>query len=640
MGNIVLLDENTINQIAAGEVVDRPASIVKELVENSIDAGATNIRVEIKNGGISYISITDNGSGIRKDDVELAFERHATSKIRKEKDISNITSMGFRGEALASIAGIAKVTLVTKHREEDIGSKIVIEGGNVKLLTEAAYNTGTNITVQNIFYNVPARYKFLKKDYTEAGYIEDVITRIALANPKVGFRYINNGKEIIRTNEGSDLTTVIYSIFGRDTASKCLSVNFNYEDIEVSGVIGLPSLSRSTRQHEFTYINKRYVKNKVMEKSIEDGFEQTLSIGKFPFSVINAEIKPNEVDVNVHPAKLEVKFQDESKIFKAIFFAVKNRIKEYEREISPFSTNAKEYVENVNNSRNIFENSAKHGGEMTLKKSNDEISYTNNGGTYNVAGIMENTEGISNQYTQSDFGRVNSVDDVKRENNENIENVSTNEIEISQEIFEIQQLDIEVPKGREQIQYKYIGNVFNTYIIIEIKDRMYIIDQHAAHERLLYERIKENYYGKDRQTQMLLVPILVELKNLEKEIVMKNKEMFEKTGFVIEDFGDNAIKICGIPNVGYEIDSKDMFIDGIDEIMGASKTQKEEKEKRFLATLACKSAIKGNMSITREEQVALLDEMMKLENPFTCPHGRPTAYELSKYEIERRFLRR
>lgn len=640
MGNIVLLDENTINQIAAGEVVDRPASIVKELVENSIDAGATNIRVEIKNGGISYISITDNGSGIRKDDVELAFERHATSKIRKEKDISNITSMGFRGEALASIAGIAKVTLVTKHREEDIGSKIVIEGGNVKLLTEAAYNTGTNITVQNIFYNVPARYKFLKKDYTEAGYIEDVITRIALANPKVGFRYINNGKEIIRTNEGSDLTTVIYSIFGRDTASKCLSVNFSYEDIEVSGVIAMPSLSRSTRQHEFTYINKRYVKNKVMEKAIEDGFEQTLSIGKFPFSVINAEIKPNEVDVNVHPAKLEVKFQDESKIFKAIFFAVKNRIKEYEREISPFSTNAKEYVENVNNSRNIFENSAKHGGEMTLKKSNDEISYTNNGGTYNVAGIMENTEGISNQYTQSDFGRVNSVDDVKRENNENIENVSTNEIEISQEIFEIQQLDIEVPKGREQIQYKYIGNVFNTYIIIEIKDRMYIIDQHAAHERLLYERIKENYYGKDRQTQMLLVPILVELKNLEKEIVMKNKEMFEKTGFVIEDFGDNAIKICGIPNVGYDIDSKDMFIDGIDEIMGASKTQKEEKEKRFLATLACKSAIKGNMSVTREEQVALLDEMMKLENPFTCPHGRPTAYELSKYDIERRFLRK
>ena len=640
MGNIVLLDENTINQIAAGEVVDRPASIVKELVENSIDAGATNIRVEIKNGGISYISITDNGSGIRKDDVELAFERHATSKIRKEKDISNITSMGFRGEALASIAGIAKVTLVTKHREEDIGSKIVIEGGNVKLLTEAAYNTGTNITVQNIFYNVPARYKFLKKDYTEAGYIEDVITRIALANPKVGFRYINNGKEIIRTNEGSDLTTVIYSIFGRDTASKCLSVKFNYEDIEVSGVIGLPSLSRSTRQHEFTYINKRYVKNKVMEKSIEDGFEQTLSIGKFPFSVINAEIKPNEVDVNVHPAKLEVKFQDESKIFKAIFFAVKNRIKEYEREISPFSTNAKEYVENVNNSRNIFENSAKHGGEMTLKKSNDEISYTNNGGTYNVAGIMENTEGISNQYTQADFGRVNGVDDVKRENNENIENVSNNEIEISQQIFEIQQLDIEVPKGREQIQYKYIGNVFNTYIIIEIKDRMYIIDQHAAHERLLYERIKENYYGKDRQTQMLLVPILVELKNLEKEIVIKNKEMFEKTGFVIEDFGDNAIKICGIPNVGYDIDSKDMFIDGIDEIMGASKTQKEEKEKRFLATLACKSAIKGNMSVTREEQVALLDEMMKLENPFTCPHGRPTAYELSKYDIERRFLRK
>ena len=606
MGNIVLLDEYTINKIAAGEVVDRPASIVKELVENSIDAGATSICVEIKNGGISYINIKDNGSGIKKDDVEMAFERHATSKIRKEEDIGNIKSMGFRGEALASVAGISKVTLTTKHKDESVGTRIVIEGGNVKGISEVAYNTGTNITVQNVFYNVPARYKFLKKDYTEAGYIEDVITRIALANPQIGFKYISNNKEIIKTNSNSDITTVIYNVFGKNASENCIKVDFEYEDIKVIGVVGKPVLSRSTRQGEYTYINTRYVKNKAMEKAIEGGFEQSLGIGKFPFAVVNVTIEPNKIDVNVHPAKLEVKFEDEGQLYKAVYFAVKNSVKSYEEEQSPF--------------KQIVENSPFDMGEKL-----DVIQY-------NIQDFNGETKEIKQEIHEEKL----------TENTDSIQYIKNQDVNVSGIINNfvaqpVEQTDI---IHNSEIKYKYIGSLFNTYIIIEIKDRMYIIDQHAAHERLLYERIKDNYYGRNRETQMLLLPILVELKNNEKEIAIRDREMFEKAGFVFEDFGDNAIKICGIPNVGYDLDSREMFMDGIDEIMGASKTVKTEKENRFLSTLACKSAIKGNMMVTKEEHIALLDDMMKLQNPFTCPHGRPTAYEISKYEIERKFLRK
>lgn len=620
MGNIVLLDEYTINKIAAGEVVDRPASIVKELVENSIDAGATQISVEIKNGGIKYLKVTDNGVGIKKDDVQLAFERHATSKIRKEEDILNITSMGFRGEALASVAGIAKVTLMTKNKGEDIGTKYVIEGGNEVTFEDIGWNQGTTIIVENVFYNVPARYKFLKKDYTEAGYIEDAMTRLALVHPEISFKYINNGKNIITTLGDGNISTVVYNIFGKDAMQNLVPVNYQYEGRKVTGVIGNPNLSRSTRQNEFTYINSRFVKDKIMSKAIEDAFDQTLSIGKFPFAIIDVKLNPSEVDVNVHPAKLEVKFQDENVIYSAIYHAVKNAVKSYEESISPFRECA---VDSYKEGLSAYENAVKI-NEIGVAKEDTQA---------NIVETVHNGEPKTplNLY---------SVEELKEKDSYSVNEYKTG-IHMQKEISEIsiKQEELEEVK-QSKITYKFVGNVFNTYIIIEINERMYIIDQHAAHERLLYERIKSNYYSKSRETQMLLIPTLVELKNSEKKLVDENKEMFENAGFVIEDFGDNGIKISGIPNVGYDLDYKEMFLDGVDELMGASKTAKEEKEKRFLATLACKAAVKGNMGITREEQISLLDEMMNLDNPFTCPHGRPTAYEISKYEIERRFLRK
>ena len=628
MGNIVLLDEYTINKIAAGEVVDRPASIVKELVENSIDAGATQVTVEIKNGGIKYIKIVDNGSGIKKDDVQIAFERHATSKIRKEEDILNITSMGFRGEALASVAGISKVTLMTKNKDEEIGTKYIVEGGNEVCFEDMGVNQGTTIIVENVFYNVPARYKFLKKDYTEAGYIEDVMTRLALVHPEIAFKYINNGKSVITTTGDGKIDMTIYSIFGKDTMQNIIPVNYEYEGRKITGVIGNPKLARSTRQYEFTYINDRFVKDKMMSKAIEDAFEQALSIGKFPFAVINVSINPSEVDVNVHPAKLEVKFQDESAIYSVIYHGVRNAVKSYEESISPFRektiSNMVVYSPYSSNEYNPVSN------EFSV---NEELhTYTGNSTNINNISSGEINEAVKTYESYNESPVIQKVSETNIKPNNDLIGQYNLDIEEAQEKIN------EVEKSK--INYKFVGNVFNTYIIIEINDRMYIIDQHAAHERLLYERIKANYYSKSRETQMLLIPTLVELKNGEKELVDNNKEMFENAGFIIEDFGDNGIKISGIPNVGYDLDYKEMFLDGVDELMGASKTTKEEKEKRFLATLACKAAVKGNMNISKEEQISLLDEMMKLDNPFTCPHGRPTAYELSKYEIERRFLRK
>ena len=623
MGNIVLLDEYTINKIAAGEVVDRPASIVKELVENAIDAGATQISVEIKNGGIKYIKIVDNGTGIRKDDVRIAFERHATSKIRKESDILNITSMGFRGEALASIAGVSKVTLMTRNKDEEIGTKYVIEGGDEVSFEDIGLNVGTTIIVENVFYNVPARYKFLKKDYTEAGYIEDVITRLSIIHPEISFKYISSGKNIISTSGDGKIETAVYSVFGKDTIQNLIGVDYEYEGRKITGVIGSPHLARNTRQNEFTYINSRFVKDKIMSKAIEDAYDQALSIGKFPFAILNVAINPSEVDVNVHPSKLEVKFQDENVIYSVIYHGVRNAVKRYEESISPFRK-----PENMINQTAKIENETKGFHDINqINEINDDIKYETQdiSSLINASEVNDNIEYGEKKETYA-FDYAETTKDIKADIIS-----QTNILEHQEKIDEVE---------KNKINYKFVGNVFNTYIIIEINDRMYIIDQHAAHERLLYERIKANYYSKSRETQMLLVPELVELKNSEKEMVNSNKEMFENAGFIIEDFGDNGIKISGVPNVGYDLDYKEMFLDGVDELMGATKTTKEEKEKRFLATLACKAAVKGNMKITSEEQISLLDEMMKLNNPFTCPHGRPTAYEISKYEIERRFLRK
>lgn len=638
MGNIVLLDENTINKIAAGEVVDRPSSIVKELVENSIDANATNITVEIRNGGISYIKISDDGDGFKSDDVEIAFERHATSKIRKEADILKITSMGFRGEALASVAAISKVLLVTRNKDEDVGTKLSVEAGNILIKEKTASNKGTTIYIKDVFFNTPARFKFLKKDYTEAGYIEDVIIRMALSNPQISFKYINNGSTVISTSGDGKLNSVIYTIFGKEIYSNILNVDYTYKDIRVTGVVGLPQISRSTRNNEFTFINSRFVKDTTLRTSLEKAYTEKLGVNKFPFAVINVKISPDTIDVNVHPAKLEVKFENEKEVFEAVYFAVKNVLENDNRERSPFTVIANEaatikkvYDQGFRYTPNIIDvKEAKQEDNNEMQNNINSLLIDNNFKEQEVDIAIDFN--ISTTDNTNDTQIIDQVKDSIVSGYENIEENPAREVYIKDEV--------QLYKN-DEVSYKYVGQIFDTYIIIQIKEKMYIIDQHAAHERLLYEKFKENFYSKSKETQMLMIPILIDLRNNECEVVTNNIEYFENCGFILEKFSDTSYKISGVPNIAdLDIDYKSMFLDLVDELMGSNKTEYKDKEFRFLATLACKAAVKGNMNLTTEENVKLIDEMLKLENPFTCPHGRPTAYEITKYEIERRFGRK
>ena len=819
MGNIVLLDDLTINKIAAGEVIERPASVIKEMVENSIDAGANNITVEIRNGGISYIRVTDNGKGIPEDDLEIAFERHATSKIRSADDLNTVTSMGFRGEALASIAAIARVEMVSKTAEQQNGFKVVVEGGNILEKSEAGCPVGTSITVTNLFYNTPVRYKFLKKDFTEAGYIEDAITRIALVHPEISIRLINTGKTIIQTNGNGDLKTVIYSIYGKDVAGALIETDYTYQDMHIYGVIGKPEIARSNRANQLFFVNKRYIKDKALSSAAEKAYKGMIPIGKFSFLVLNIDMNPSKVDVNVHPAKLEVRFEEENTVFKAIYHAIKDALLKAELVANPNHSESekrsesglfggkketiveqiyrarqmKESAQNINQYNPIkqenqikqqpnsqeqqkgiddFDKRSENETEMTeLEKSQEvlrklqemkqkliqetpglNIKLENNG-TVNIEnetnqkeittkneevtpnegenkiGVLDLDEYIGendkkdvsiatdvNNETEvkynvdekiskqevSEQGTVynlknektkeaieNNINDGKiinenmpnevttdaSEQNNNEKNLNTEHVEYSKEFEEMymklfgtkpvrgseyeeqkeeykkQDADDIATLGNTSVfdnleeyqkpNYKFIGIVFKTYIIIEIDNEMYIIDQHAAHERILYEKVKANYYNdENKDSQLMLLPDIITLSHKEMEIAKDNMQMFRKAGFMIEEFGENTIKLTGVPEMCLDLETKEMFLETLDEINSVSRTAKQEVEERFIATVACKAAVKANMALTKEEVDSLMQELLVLPNPFTCPHGRPTAIKMSKYDIERKFARK
>ena len=762
MGNIVLLDDLTINKIAAGEVIERPASVIKEMVENSIDAGANNITVEIKNGGISYIRVSDNGKGIAPDDLEIAFERHATSKIRKAEDLDVVTSMGFRGEALASIAAIANVEMTSKTESQDTGYKITVEAGNILDKQEVGCQTGTTIVVQNLFFNTPVRYKFLKKDYTEAGYIEDVITRIALVNPNIAIKLINTGKTVIQTNGNGDMKSVIYSIYGKDVATGILPVDYTYEDIEITGVIGKPEIARSNRSNQLFFVNKRYIKDKMLTAATEQAYKGLIPIGKYGFVVLNINMNPSKVDVNVHPAKLEVRFEEENKIFQSIYHAIKNtllkselvanteksvqkepslldtkglfdfrknetkKIEQYNDEESKIKTNVGQ-VEHGENTSNINigqggpvntadileqlkkmkedlqkqienkpkidveekENEQKNGSEQLNQEDEKEnkIADENNNKIENIEDSekkleeeKQNIEGILPVETKQNVEETvvtetkpeEKLEEIKEQIKE-LENINYEETTpqdfntMYEKLFgrkpiENEQLPEEQPKEnkntavdlindnisvfeqREEYKkpiYKFIGIAFNTYIIIEMDKEMYIIDQHAAHERIMYEKVKKNYYSESsKDSQMLLLPDVITLTHKEMEIAKDNMDLFKNAGFSLEEFGENTIKLTGVPTVCLDIDNKELFLETLDEINTIARTAKQEKEERFIATVACKAAVKANMVLDKAEVENLMDKLLELPNPFTCPHGRPTAIKMSKYDIERKFARK
>ena len=700
MGNIVLLDDNTINKIAAGEVIERPASVVKELMENSIDAGATAITVEIKNGGISYIRITDNGKGIAPDDMEIAFERYATSKIRKAEDLETVKSMGFRGEALASIAAISKVEMTSKYIENEIGYKVEVEGGTIKNKEEAGCPKGTTIIITDLFFNTPVRYKFLKKDYTEAGYIEDVVTRIALIHPEIAVKLINTGKTTIQTPGNNDFKAVIYSIYGKDIADNILEVNYNYEDITVTGVIGKPVIARSNRSNQLFFVNKRYVKDKTLTSAAEQGYKGLITIGKYGFLVLNVEMNPKKVDVNVHPAKLEVRFEEESKVFKAVYHTIKDGLLKGDLVADTEKTNEDTKtvpmdtimvntapVEQIKYDNKIEEKS--FGGLFRKLKKEKEESEEVDDKSNLIAQIYSNKFGLNDankkekvaeetsaydlpvsestpakENSDKIIGNINKLEDLK------IEEQPTNFDEMYVKTFGTMPSDIrkqvqEEKEKEEQITvrpqemkslenvsifkeekddvppYKFIGIAFSTYIILELNNELYILDQHAAHERILYEKVKKNYYNDtEKESQLMLLPDIINLSHKEMDIAKENMEMFRKAGFTLEEFGENTIKLSGVPNICLDLDTKELFLETLDEINTVARTAKQEIEEKFIATVACKAAVKANMALTKAEVDNLLKQLLVLPNPFTCPHGRPTAIKMTKTDIEKKFSRR
>ena len=690
MGKIVLLDELTINKIAAGEVIERPASVVKELVENSIDAGATNITVEIQNGGISKIRIIDNGSGMSKDDLEFAFERHATSKIRKAADLENVKSMGFRGEALASIAAIAHVELVSKTEDDNIGHKIVVEGGKILEIEDSASQKGTTITVSNLFFNTPVRYKFLKKDFTEAGYIEDAVTRIAIANPNIAIKLINGNKTIIQTNGNGDLKTIIYTRYGKEIAEGLLEVNYEYEGIKVTGAIGKPEIARNNRSYQMFFVNKRYIKDKTLSAGVEQAFKGLIPIGKYGVVVLNIEIEPNKIDVNVHPTKLEIRFQEEQKVFKAIYHSVKDTllkgdlVKEVERE--PVVEEQKLEVnqepvkleENQIKTEQVVEpkvetEDIKESGFMGLfkKKEKDADEFIENYSTNTLQEIFaQKSAGQPEEVEIPTQEQKNKMEDIiekqKELENPKVEEPTSKDFDEmyvktfgklpeTQKIEEnSNKIDVKTLKEVENIsvfeekenyntipKYKFIGALFSTYLVIEMKDEIYIIDQHAAHERVMYEKVKKNFYNNmEKDSQIMLLPDIIELSHKERAIVKENTDLFKKAGFIIEEFGDNTIRLIGVPSLCMDLDTKELFLEILDEIDTVAITAKQEKEDKFISTIACKAAVKANMKLTNEEVDTLMRQLLVLPNPFTCPHGRPTAIKMTRYDIERKFNRK
>ena len=719
MGKIVLLDDSTINKIAAGEVIERPASVVKEVMENSIDAGATSITVEIRNGGISYIRVTDNGKGIMQDDLEIAFERHATSKLRSAEDLDEIKSMGFRGEALASIASIAKVSLISKTADSDTGYEVIVEGGKILSKNEIGCPNGTSITIENLFYNTPVRYKFLKKDFTESGYIEDVVTRIALVHPEIAIKLINTGKTIIQTSGNGDIKPVIYNIYGKEIADNLIDIEYTYDDIVVKGVIGKPVISRSNRSNQLFFVNKRYVKDKTLSGAAEQAFKGFVTIGKHGFLVLNIEMDPRKVDVNVHPAKLEVRFQEETKIFKAIYHAIRDgllkgdlvadtssidridsektkysieEIKENpqietnntnfrdilrddrvedKKEIQDSEKTTEETFEDVmaklKRMQNIVKTVKEENKEETVEQTTESIhiNESESSESDNVKedkDIENKKENIQNkletlkqeiqeelpkkQELKSDtefmemYEKTFGIAINKKEDNDN------DQLNVSNEFKPITKQDNvsvfeEDSKYSTKPVYKFIGIAFNTYIIIEMQSDLYIIDQHAAHERIMYEKIKQNYYSNStKNSQLMLLPDIITLTHKEMGIYKDNKDMFQKAGFMVEEFGENTIKLSGVPDVLIDLETKELFLETLDEINTVARTAKQEIEEKFIATVACKAAVKAHMALSKEEVTQLLDKLLQLPNPFTCPHGRPTAIRMTKNDIEKKFSRR
>lgn len=685
MSKIQVLDQITIDKIAAGEVIERPASIVKELLENSIDAGSTAVVAEIKEGGISFIRITDNGCGIAKEDVAPAFLRHSTSKIRKVEDLNNISSLGFRGEALSSIAAVAQVELITKTREDIFGTIYRIEGGKEISCDDTGAPDGTTFLIRQLFYNTPARRKFLKTAMTEASHVGELVTRLALSHPEISFQFINNGQSKIHTSGNGNLRDVIYHIYGREIAAHLLKVDFERGPVKITGYIGEPIISRGNRNFENYYINGRYVKSTMISKGIEDAYKDFSMQHKYPFTVLHITVDGEMLDVNVHPTKMEVRFNNQQEIYNCICEAVGRALRK--EELIPkieIPEPPKATVPIVNDTINdkmvgkqsalCEKQSALHGAadekqsalckkQSAIQKNEPELHFESTvqkdkpfktstveksvgSGSrdldYFMKKMRERVASYHNQNSQAEVKDKTEVFKPQIQTDRIREAVTYNKKkeEIASEEAQLNLFDEKLLSKEALKSHKLVGQVFETYWIVEFNDSLYIIDQHAAHERVLYEKTLKGMKTREFTSQNIVPPIVLNLSMKEAELLNTYIDQFTRIGFEIEEFGQESYVVRAVPDNLFGIAKKELLMEMIDSLSeeiytGLSSQIIDEK----IASMSCKAAVKGKMRLSAQEVDALIGELLKLDNPYHCPHGRPTIISMTKRELEKKFKR-
>ena len=648
--SIQVLDQETINKIAAGEVIERPSSVVKELVENAIDAGATAVTIEIKDGGISFIRITDNGSGISKDDIPMAFLHHSTSKIKSIEDLMNVSSLGFRGEALSSIAAVSQVELITKTADDFTGSRYVIEGGNEISLEEVGAPDGTTFIVRNLFYNTPVRRKFLKTAATEAGYVNALIEHLSLSHPDISFRFINNNQNKLHTSGNMNLKDIIYGVYGRDITSNLMEISGKTQDVEITGFIGKPVICRGNRGYENYYINGRYIKSSIITKAIEEAYKGYIMPHNYPFTAIHFKINPSIMDVNVHPTKMELRFSKNEFVYRFVLETVKECLANRElaaRVKLPDPVKQQQFTKSPENIKQteksyVQENTDSKPYQAPRIEPPRESFYNSTESSVKQKTVNENqtTGFIKNitDYTKMPPTRLPEPFEIKRSDEMIKEDKKIYEAEKKQEAEQLSMFDTPLMSGKAKADYRIIGQLFETYWLIEYEDKFYMMDQHAAHEKILYERFMNHLKVKDMDTQMIMPPVIIELNMQQEDAYKRNKQAFSRLGFEIEEFGGNAYKVNGLPAGLPNINLKQMLIDMIDGLTDDNSTDLDIITER-VATMSCKAAVKGNNKLSFEEAKELIEELMQAENPYNCPHGRPTLIVMSKYEVERKFKR-
>ncbi|MBO7651041.1 MAG: DNA mismatch repair endonuclease MutL [Lachnospiraceae bacterium] len=651
MGIIHLLSPDTINRIAAGEVIERPASIVKELVENALDAGASSVTVDVQNGGISFLRVTDNGCGMEKDDIPTAFLRHATSKIKEEADLQHIRSLGFRGEALASIASVAKVELLTKRKEDFLGSRYVIEGGEEKSFEDAGCPDGTTFFIRDLFYNVPARRKFLKSSVTEAGYISETMNRFAVARSDVAFNVMLQGRTVLHTSGNGNQKDAIYNMFGREVADNLIPMHYDGQKVSIRGYIGKSVISRGNRGYEMYFVNGRYVRSNLLYKAIEDAYSAYMMQHQYPFTALLFELNPEELDVNIHPTKTDVRFSEQEnvcdEIRKAISTALHNAV------LIPDAGTEEEKKPVFERPPEVFETKRME----AMRPANPEVqpaiqlsqSLQPNSETTSKPVVTPKPEQISMFYEEPK--PVQAPMPFEPEKHVKDSAVS----EIPSPSYGAGSTDIKTPmvpnaavqtasdedfvKLRKTIDFRIIGQVFKTYWIIETEGKMYIIDQHAAHEKINYERLVKAFESGENCSQMIYPSIILSLSLREEQVLTEYMDTFTAAGFVIQHFGGRDYQISAVPATLYRMDAKEYFLAILDSLSEFNTGVTPERVFETMASMSCKAAIKGNQTISEMEARHLFEELLSLDNPFHCPHGRPTIISMTEYELERKFKR-